>query len=263
MKVYLALFTLCIFSSNLNAQIQVQYIGNMGVLISSEESSVLIDGLHTEYNKDSYLFPPQSLVDSLTQASGDFPFISVIAATHFHGDHLDAEQVVRFLEVNQSSVFLGSRQSARLVKEVSKELDDQIVIIDTDTYQKQTVDLGDISVTGFYMNHAGPERHGTVQNVGYIVDIHGTKILHVGDSNWFEEAFNELNLNTEDIDIAIFPFWMLLDEENSTKLTGWVNPKHIIATHLPPSGYQRYQNRIQSLYPNAVSFTELRQKSEF
>lgn len=263
MRLYLAIVTLFISSTALIAQVQVQYIGNMGVLISGEESSVLIDGLHTEYNKEYYLFPPQNLVDSLTNSSGNFAPIKVIAATHFHGDHLDAEQVARFLEVNKSSIFLGSSQSTGLVKEVSKKLDDQVVTVDTDTYQKQTVKAGDLSITGFYLNHVSPGMHGSVQNVGYIIEIEGTKILHVGDSNWFEEAFSELNLSTENIDIAIFPFWMLLDEENSSKLTDWINPKHIIATHLPPSGYQRYQNRIQSLYPDAVSFTKLHQKSEF
>ncbi len=238
----------------------VRYIGNMGVLISGEESSVLIDGLHTEYNKEYYLFPPQSLVDSLTNGLGDFPPIKAVAATHYHGDHLDAEQVSRFLDKNTQVLFFGSRQSTELVKEINSDNDDQIITIVTDTYQKQTKKVGDVSVTGFYMNHVSPDRHGSVQNVGYIIEIEGKKILHTGDSNWFEEAFTELNLQEENIDIAFFPYWMLLNHQKIVQLRTWVNPKHIVATHLPPNGYEDYINTIEPTYPESYSLTTLNQK---
>ncbi len=262
MKKLTIIFSLLFFSLNVSAQLEIRYIGNMGALISGEESSVLIDGLHTEYNKEYYLFPPQSLVDSLTNSLGDFPPIIAIAATHYHGDHLDGEQVSTFLNKNTPVLFFGSRQSTDLVKEAGSNNDDRIITIETKDYQKQTVRVGDISITGFYMNHVSPNRHGSVQNVGYLIEMEGKKILHVGDSNWFEEAFTELNLQKENIDVAIFPYWMFLDDKNSTKLKEWVNPKHIVATHLPPSGYEDYVNTIKENYPESFSLTSLSQKFE-
>lgn len=260
MKNLTLLFLLLLFSLNVSAQLEIRYIGNMGVLISGEESSVLIDGLHTEYNKEYYLFPPQSLVDSLTNGLGDFPTIKAVAATHYHGDHLDAEQVSRFLDENSETLFFGSRQSTELVKEAGSNNDERIITIETKDYQKQTVKAGDISVTGFYMNHASPGRHGSVQNVGYIIEIEGKKILHTGDSNWFEEAFTELNLQEENIDIAFFPYWMLLNHQKIVQLRTWVNPKHIVATHLPPSGYEDYIKTIKTTYPKTTFFITLNQK---
>ncbi|MEP1305802.1 MAG: MBL fold metallo-hydrolase [Balneola sp.] len=260
MKKLTIIFSLLLFSLNANAQLEIRYIGNMGVLISGEESSVLIDGLHTEYNKEYYLFPPQSLVDSLTNVLGDFPPIKAVAATHFHGDHLDAEQVSKFLDKNTQVLFFGSQQSINLVKEINSNNIDQLITIKTDTYQKQSDKISDISITGFYMNHVNPERHEAVQNIGYIIEIEGRKILHTGDSNWFEEAFTELDLKDENIDVAVFPFWMLLDEKDSSKLKEWINPKHIVATHLPPNGYEDYIKTIESTYPNSYSLTTLNQK---
>lgn len=253
---FLFLFT----SLNVSAQIEIRYIGNMGVLISGEESSVLIDGLHTEYNKEYYLFPPQSLVDSLTNSEGDFPPIKAVAATHYHRDHLDGEQVSKFLDINTKVLFFGSEQSTDLVKEAGSNNDERIITIETKDYQKQTVKVGDVSVTGFYMNHVSPARHGSVQNVGYIIEIEGKKILHTGDSNWFEEAFTELNLQKENIDVAIFPYWMLLDEKDSSKLKEWINSKHIVATHLSPNGYEDHIKTIESAYPKSYSLTTLNQK---
>ncbi len=260
MKKLTILFSLLLFSLNASAQLEVRYIGNMGVLISGEESSVLIDGLHTEYNKEYYLFPPQSLVDSLTNGLGDFPPIKAVAATHYHGDHLDAEQISKFLDKNSKTLFFGSRQSTELVKEAGSNNDERIITIETKDYQKQTVKVGEVSVTGFYMNHVSPARHGSVQNVGYIIEIEGKKILHTGDSNWFEEAFTELNLQEENADVAIFPFWMLLDEKDASKLKEWINPKNIVATHLPPSGYEDYIKTIKTTYPKTTFFTMLNQK---
>lgn len=262
MKKLTIIFSLLLFSLNVSAQLEIRYIGNMGVLISGEESSVLIDGLHTEYNKKYYLFPPQSLVDSLTNSLGDFPPIKAIAATHYHRDHLDGEQISTFLDKNTQVLFFGSKQSTDLVKEARSNNDDRIITIETKDYQKQTVEIGDISVTGFYMNHVSPNRHGSVQNVGYLIEMEGKKILHVGDSNWFEEAFTKLNLQEENIDVAIFPYWMLLNHQKIIQLRTWVNPKHIVATHLPPSGYEDYIKTINTTYPKTTFLITLNQKVE-
>lgn len=262
MKKLTIIISLLFFPLNVSAQLEIRYIGNMGVLISGKESSVLIDGLHTEYNKEYYLFPPKSLVDSLNKGLGDFPPIKAIAATHYHGDHFDGEQVSTFVDKNTQVLFFGSKQSTDLVKQADSNNDERIITIETKDYQKQTVRIGDISVTGFYMNHVSPVRHGSVQNVGYLIEMEGKKILHVGDSNWFEEAFTELNLQKENINVAIFPFWMLLDDKDSSKLKEWVNPKHIVATHLPPSGYKDYVNTIKENYPESYSLTTLNQRFE-
>lgn len=166
------------------------------------------------------------------------------------------------MDKNTQVLFFGSKQSTDLVKEARSNNDDRIITIETKDYQKQTVEIGDISVTGFYMNHVSPNRHGSVQNVGYLIEMEGKKILHVGDSNWFEEAFTKLNLQEENIDVAIFPYWMLLDDDDSPKLKEWVSPKHIVATHLPPSGYEDYIKTINTTYPKTTFLITLNQKVE-
>jgi L-ascorbate metabolism protein UlaG (beta-lactamase superfamily) len=262
MKKLTIIFSLLLFSLTVSAQLEIRYIGNMGVLISGEESSVLIDGLHTEYNKEYYLFPPQSLVDSLTNSIGGFPRVKVIATTHYHGDHFDAQQVNAFLSKNNWSLFFGSEQSTELLSKIDSTKKNQIITINTNTYQKQTVNAGNISITGFYLNHVNPARHGSVQNVGFVIEIDGKKILHTGDSNWFEKAFTELKLEDENIDVAIFPFWMLLDNKDSSKLKKWINPKYIVATHLPPTGYEDYIKTIKTTYPKTTFLITLNQKVE-
>lgn len=254
----LTLLLLLVGSGLVEAQVTVRYIGNMGVLISGEKSSVIIDGFHKEYNKDTYLFPPQSLVDSLTNAiNSDIPPIVAIAATHYHRDHLDGGQIATFLDSNPDALFFGSNQSVGLVNEVNPELEDQIVEVDTDSYTKQTVEHTGISITSFYINHVNPSRHGSVQNVGYVIEIDGKRILHVGDSNWFEEAFSELGLNKENIDIAILPFWMLIEETSQSNLKEWINPTYSIATHIAPVRYERYESTVKQFSPESFLLIHL------
>lgn len=227
----------------------------MGVLVSGKESSVLIDGFHSEYRKDSYLFPSQNVVDSLIYSRFDNPPIKVVLATHFHRDHLDGAQVAKFLEENENAVFAGSNQSVSEVEKTKETFTDRIIPIDTKSYRKQTFNFSDIKVTGFYLDHVSPGRHGSVQNVGYIIEFDGIKIFHSGDSNWFEKAFRELNLKEQEIDLAILPFWMLLSEKNKTDLEKWIAPEQVLATHLPPIGFIQYTSVTDSVFANSISFT--------
>ena len=252
------IFLLLNFETQPCIELQFRYIGNMGILISGESSSVLIDGMHTEYNKDSYLFPPQELVDRLTaNNSKEYAPIKAIMATHNHGDHLDGGQIATFLKKNTDAIFLGSNQSSQEVLKADKTIQSQIQTIDTRSYTKQTITKDDLSITGFYMNHAGGDRRSDIQNVGFIVEINNKKILHMGDTDWYPDMFNELNLVEEEIDIAVFPFWMLLAENAQQNVEKWINPNRIVATHLPPKNFERYTVQLKQAFPKILSFTEL------
>lgn len=260
---FTSLFILLSFADQPCIELQIRYIGNMGVLISGESSSVLIDGMHTEYNKDSYLFPPQELVDRLTaNDSKEYAPIKAVMATHNHRDHLDGSQVANFLQKNAETIFLGSQHSADEVMKANAGTEKQITVIKTDSYTKQVTKKDDLTITGFYMNHAGGESRANVQNVGFIIEMNGKKILHMGDTGWYPEMFEALSLVQEDIDIAIFPVWMLLDNDSKKNVEKWISPEFILATHIPPINNERYLKRLKELFPKALPLTEL-ERAEF
>ena len=89
-----------------NAQ-TITYVGNMGVLISGDSTSILIDGLHKEY-KPAYQYPPKSLVDELIGTEKAYqPPIRYILNTHIHKDHFDAELIVEFMQHNAKTVLFS------------------------------------------------------------------------------------------------------------------------------------------------------------
>ncbi|MDH7447146.1 MBL fold metallo-hydrolase [Aquimarina sp. 2201CG14-23] len=228
------------------------YIGNIGVYITDGQSSVLIDGLHTEYG-DDYLFPPSTLIDKIqTKLLPDG-----ILFTHYHGDHFSALLSNEYLNTNKKAILLGSNQ---ITKEI-KHFKDRVFTISTINYDKQVVKLKNIEIKGLKINHVG-KRHISVENVGYLVDFGIKKVLHVGDTNWMEEInlFSQLDLVNEHIDIAVLPYWMLLDNNATMLIKKHINPKHIIATHISPRINKQELQDMKVTYPDVYFLNTLEQQ---
>ncbi|WP_074407751.1 MBL fold metallo-hydrolase [Aquimarina megaterium] len=232
--------------------ITLTYTGNMGVLISDHQSSVLIDGLHTKYG-DDYLFPSKEVVHKINTRFKP----NVILFTHYHGDHFSASLSREYLVLNKKAVLFGANQ---ITKNFS-DFEDRVVTITTKDYTKQTIDIGKVTVTGLKINHAG-KRHVAVENVGYIIKINNKRFLHVGDTNWFEEIelFNTLQLHGASIDVAILPYWMLLQDDASILIKKYINPKKVIATHISPKIKKKELLDLKNRYPDIYFLTTLEQQ---
>ncbi len=224
----------------------------MGVYISGNEFSVLIDGLHTEYG-DDYLFPTEELVNNITtQLKPD-----AILFTHHHGDHFSAPLSDAFLKSNEKSVIFGPNQVTKKINASGN----RIHTITTEDYIKQKITFKNAEVTGLKINHAG-KRHIAIENVGYLVTIDNIKILHVGDTNWLEEIklFDQLKLSEEFIDIVILPYWMLLQEDAAELIQRYIDPKHVIATHISPRIKKQDLLELKNRYPQTHFLTKLEQQ---
>jgi len=248
------LLTIFFFSISTFSQkkISLTYVGNMGVYISDEQSSVLIDGLHTKYG-DDYLFPPVSLTNKIINRLQP----DAILFTHYHGDHFSAKLANDYLTNNKKTVLFGSDQVTKEIKEDK----DRLFSISTKDYKKQTSVVKNLKITGLKINHAG-KKHVSVENIGYIVSFGTKKILHVGDTNWMEEInlFNQLELVSEHIDIAIIPYWMLLEDYATILIKKHINPSQIIATHISPRINKHELQEMKSTYPEVYFLTTLEEQ---
>ncbi len=235
--------------------ISLSYIGNMGVYISSNQFSILIDGLHTRYGED-YLFPDQKLIHKInTLLKPD-----ALVFTHQHGDHFNEQLSRDFLTRNKESILFGPKQITNKLSEFS----DRLFTISTKDYSKQTIKYGEAKITGFKINHAG-KKHTTIENVGYIIHIGNKNILHVGDTNWLEEIklFDQLKLVEEAIDIVILPYWMLLDNKASELIKKHIQPNHIVATHISPRIKKEELHALKKKFPNTFFLTKPEQRIQF
>ena len=220
----------------------------MGVLIKGISNSVLIDGLHKKY-KEEYLFPSPELVQHITEDLQP----DILLFTHHHKDHYSSNLVKQFLEKNDGSTVFGPEQ----VTETLKEYEDRTITISTKDYTKQSIHLKDIRITALKVDHAGIKAQ-TIQNVGYIIYLDNKIILHLGDTGWMEDKnlFSKLKLKEENIDIAILPYWMLLDTKAPEYIANHIDPKIVIANHIPTGISNIELAKLKRKYPKVYFLTE-------
>ena len=109
----------------------------------------------------------------------------------------------------------------------------------------------------------GSERFRSVQNLGHIIKLGGKKLLHVGDADITVEVLERFKLNEEGIDIAILPFWFLVEKDGPRIVREYIKPKHIIAVHISPIQIKRVTEQIKEAFPDAVAFTSMLEKRRY
>lgn len=244
---------------------QISYVGNMGVLIECETIGILIDGLHKKY-KAAYQYPPETLVAELIGKDEPYqPPIHLLLNTHIHKDHFDAELVLEFLKENAKAKLLGPAQTANAVLALytSHELKQRIHEVKTTDYTIQNFSLHGIQVKAFFVDHANPARHSATKNVGFLIELDGKQILHLGDAAMDASIFSQLNLQAEEIDLAIIPDWLAMSKSGANIIKTYIAAKQLLITHISPLNAAESQQAVRALFPKAIFFTDLEQSFSF
>ncbi|MEK6281161.1 MAG: MBL fold metallo-hydrolase [Acidobacteriota bacterium] len=242
----------------------VTYIANGGVLISSGDKHVLIDGLHREYKPD-YAFPPDALRKSLESAAPPYDKVSLILVTHVHLDHFHPLSVGLHLQNNRRAKLVSSEQIAEAVKKDFsgfREIESRVIRVPHQWKTKVALNVSGIKLKGLGLRHASPH-FSWIQNLGYVVDLNGKKFLHIGDADMTEENFASLGLEDESIDVAFIPYWYLLSSAGRAIVQNQIRPKHVIAVHVPPAEVDRISDQVRNAYAGAVTFAMILETRTF
>ena len=228
--------------------LKIAYVGNMGVCIEYDDNTVIIDGLHQFYNK-AYVHPTQDMVDLLISGNfKNFTAIEYVLITHIHGDHFSGKYAKQYLEQNTNGIVVGSSQIKNDIVDFHSKKDSLIQRLIVVPYDKKphVIENSNISITAIQCNHSSPKRHRNTQNFAYLVEINDFNVLHVGDTDWdlTREPMTTLGLKAKQIDIAVLPYWLLLENDALEQVENQIAPRHIIASHIPPDFSKREQNQL-------------------
>lgn len=244
--------------------LEITYIANEGVLISSGDKQVLIDGLHREYERDyAFLPPPQR--EKIETAKPPFDQIDLLLVSHKHLDHFHPESVGLYLQHNPNALLVSSQQ---VVDEIEKNFKNypaikaRVTATTPPWKERVAMKVAGIDLEILSLRH-GTGRHATIQNLGHVIKLGGKKLLHVGDADTAIENFDNFNLDQEGIDIAFIPSWYLLGNEGQTIVREHIKPKQIIAVHISPADAEDFSNRVKQAFPNAIAFTTMLEKRNF
>lgn len=255
MKAFYALL-LILATFSISAQgLKVTYIANEGVLVEGAGKKVLIDALFDDFYKD-YLSPSTEVLTQMMQSDSPFDKVDLVLTTHFHRDHFEANLTGNFLTKHQESQLLTSAQVKGEL--ASKYIDYDKIMARVKGHQRGVQTLEDnvngLKVYSFFINHAGGQRTENIENMGFIIEIGGKRLLHLGDADMNPERFKEVNLSQYNIDVALVPYWYMSSEAGIDIINKHIKAKNLIGIHYPKAPSASALAEIKKNYPEAVVF---------
>lgn len=215
---------------NAQQQFEIRYLGNMGIALTHNDSTILVDGLHDFYEKD-YLPTDATALSTMLQQKTPYKRIIAIAVTHRHSDHVDSTLITNVANVHTAAILLGGDQtrsllSPGLLKRFPPIADSITIRLNT----RLEINLRRIA-------HTYQARHSAIENYRIEVVWNGFRIVHLGDADLRPAALTSLKNNP---DIIVIPNWFLSNE--GIKLLNELKPARVLVTHISPGDNENYQN---------------------
>ena len=98
--------------------------------------------------------------------------------------------------------------------------------------QSEAVTVGSVTVRVLRIRH-NPTRRLPEQHVGFLIG-EAAPVLHVGDADPAADNFVLLR-NLPKVDVALLPFWYVLDDASRRFVADAIGPRRIVGIHLPPA----------------------------
>ncbi|MEP2026546.1 MAG: MBL fold metallo-hydrolase [Reichenbachiella sp.] len=230
------------------------YIANSGVLIQSGSINILIDAFFTD-GKGRFLTPESSQLDAMVAGRPPYNNLSLALATHAHPDHFSPQQIGKLLFTNKKLNCLATPQvvdSIEAVMDDFESIHDRTLTFPLSRSWKTYTQEG-LTVQAAYARHAG-KSNAKIQDLIFIIEINGKKILHLGDADMDTDRFEELKLDFEEIDIAFVPFWYMTNFYGGEFVRQHIAAKKVVAVHIPDNYNQESLDKIKKFVPNAIIF---------
>jgi L-ascorbate metabolism protein UlaG (beta-lactamase superfamily) len=213
--------------------IELTYVANMGVLVSSGNIKVLIDALFEKPNPD-YRAPAPETLDKIMKGEAPFDGIDLVLVTHDHPDHFDAGLAVRFLEARSEPVLVAPEDAVEAMRRAAADwprIEPRVVPVGLKVGEKRSLDVKGIPVTACRTLHSGDR--DSPMNLMYLFEIDGRRVWHEGDPNGRCEIFGAFGLKDARLDLAVVHYWYPLEPNCSRFLQQDLKAGHIALGHLP------------------------------
>jgi L-ascorbate metabolism protein UlaG (beta-lactamase superfamily) len=210
----------------------LHYVANAGVLVTVEGRRFLIDAPIRD-GIAPYATSPADERARLEGATAPYDAVDAILITHWHEDHFSPEAVAAHLTRNARAVLVSSPEVVTRVRAVASDLSVQRLRgILPAPGQAEAVTVGSVTVRVLRIRH-NPTRRLPEQHVGFLIG-EGAPVLHVGDADPAADNFVLLR-SLPKVDVALLPFWYVLDAASRRFVADSIGPRQIVGIHLPPA----------------------------
>lgn len=240
------MFLLAVFvcgSTHAQSTSRIQYLANEGVMVTHEQTKILIDPLFNNSYGQYQLVP-----DDVRAAmfAGDAPFEQVDAAfvSHFHGDHFSAEDMHRLLLAQEDMRLYAPMQAVTALRETPGADDGAVFerVVGLDLEYGDTpmrIETDGLLIEAVHIPHSGwPTARTDVQNLAFRITLNNNStVLHMGDADAriVHFAADEEYWEERPIDMALPPYWFFASEDGVEILEDRMDVRHAIGVHVPDS----------------------------
>jgi L-ascorbate metabolism protein UlaG (beta-lactamase superfamily) len=225
----------------------ITYVFNAGFLISSGGKKILVDALfdHCRYGPCS-----PSRIELMENGLPPFDGVDLILTTHVHYDHFDALIVGRHLESNPRAIWVSTEDTVSALQSKFPGFDgvkERVVAVRLERGESMQTTLNGIELEIITLPHTDP-------NLGFIMNLEGGKVAHLGDAEGVMSDFLPYQLPEKDIDVVIATHYQVMGN-TSTILEG-VQARHVVPMHFPPGDVGDLFDVMEDYFPQVVLFRE-------
>ena len=217
---------------------QLQYLGNEGVLYTNGKNKVLFDPFfHNSYG--SYTLVPAEMRQRIFNNQAPFDNVDSVFISHAHGDHFDAEDVVKYLKKNKKVKLFAPLQAVNMLAKLDgfTAIQSRVTAIDLQRGDKpHLLKSGSIEVAAIRIPHSGWPKMSELQNIIFQVSLSdNSNVLHLGDSDSKLEHFNPHKefWQTNPVNTLLPPFWFAYSDTGVNIGRKIIGAKQIINLHVP------------------------------
>ncbi len=201
-------------------ELRVTYLANEGVLLEGSGRRILIDALFRD-SLDPYPRHSAEVQEKLETGGKPYDAIPLALATHFHLDHWDAGAITRFLRNNPKALVASTADGTAMMPWDVRE---RVRSLWSATGEATCLETAGVMVTAL------PLQHGATQNLGYRLELGVKTLAHLGDADASEENFRRLT-TAGSVDVAMVPFWWLLEPRAVAFMKAGWKPRNVVALH--------------------------------
>lgn len=203
------------------------YLANMGVGIDTRGGRVVVDGFHHGALAQYASLRDQDRV-ALEGARPPWQALSAILVTHRHLDHFQAASVNARLSVDPAVVFVAPQEVIDTLSALNPRWSTDARV--RPAQAGVAMRIGALTITPLDLPH-NATRTRLATNVGYLLEVDGKRILHVGDADPNVATYRRAREIVGALDVAIVPFWYM--GASNTALRSAIGARRYVASHVP------------------------------
>jgi len=210
---------------------ELRYVANAGMLVTVGGRRFLIDAPIRD-GIAPYATSPARERDRLEAARPPYDGVDAVLITHWHEDHFSPDAVAAHLAHNPRAVVVSSPEVVERLRAAAPHLPAaRLRAVLPSPGRSEEVRVGDVPVRVLRLRH-NPSPRLPEQHVGFLIGD-STPVLHVGDADPAADNFALLRALPR-VDLALLPFWYVLDPTNRRLVADVIGPRQVVGMHLPP-----------------------------